>query len=204
MILKYWKESLIVILCVGISILTHIQKETKGKYEREKNNVESLSTGIEKFKTKNNENAVRIKELQYTVEEYKERLSEDEKTIKSLKLKLKNVKEDIKTVTETKIIIKDSLVKISPDNFLFSKKDEWIEINQRIDFSKNPPVNNFEFHSRDSISHILYRVPKWKFLWWNIGTKCYEIYVVSHNPYSSIEYSRWINLSSKKKLRKRE
>lgn len=203
-ILKYWKESLIIVLSVGVYYYSHIQKQTQQKYERERNNVESLSFSLSELETKNGERAVKIKELQYTVDEYKDRCKKDEETIKSLNLKLKNVKEDIKTVIETKIEYRDSLVKIYPDNYLLSRKDEWVEINQKIDFSKNPPIVDMELLVTDSISHILYRVPKWKFLWWQFGTKCYEIYVVNHSPYSTIKYSRWINLSKNKKLRERE
>ena len=202
--LKYWKELIMIIFGVGWLFTAYIHKNTLGKYKREKNNVESLTQEISSFRNKNDESILKIKELQYTVDEYEERLAKDEETIKSLNLKLKNVREDVRTTVETKIVLKDSLVQLMPDKFIFSRKEKWYDINQDIDFSTNPPTVDFQFYSRDSISHILYKVPKWKFLWWDIGTKCYEIYVVSHNPYSEIKYSRWINLSNNKKLRKRE
>lgn len=203
-ILKHWKVSLIIVLCASLYISISIQNNLRKKYEREKNNVESLSSGIKFLKVKDNENAIRMKELQFTVEEYKDRCEKDRETIESLKLKLKNVKEDVKTVVKTEVQFKDTLIQVSPKNFILNKKNEWFEVNQKIDFSVDPPIVDFHYHNKDSISHILYRVPKWKFLWWDIGTKCYEIYVISHNPYSTITYSRWISLSKDKRLRKRE
>ena len=177
----------------------------KDQYLRELGNVDALTSELVLSKTKNDEVVATVQELQYTVEEFKKRQATDAQLIKELKIRANEVKEVVKTVTETKIVYRDSLVILQPDSLYDWRKDtKWWSVDQRINLASNPPIVDFNFESRDSLTHILYKVPKCKFLGIHWGTKYYEIKVINHNPNSTITYTRWINVSKDSGRRKRE
>lgn len=177
----------------------------KDQYLRELGNVDALTSELVLSKTKNDEVVATVQELQYTVEEFKKRQTADAQLIKELKIRANEVKEVVKTVTETKIVYRDSLVMLQPDSLYDWRKDtKWWSVDQRINIASNPPIVDFNFESRDSLTHILYKVPKCKFLGIHWGIKCYEIKVINHNPNSTITYTRWINVSKDGRRRTRE
>ena len=107
-------------------------------------------------------------------------------------------------MVETKIVYRDSLVQVSPGKYEWNKDTKWWTVNQQIDFNENPPINNLKMTTRDSLTHVLYKVPKCKFLGIRFGTKGYEIKVINHNPDGTILYNSWINVSKDKTRRKRD
>ena len=203
-IIKNWKLFLFILLTVALISALGRVKALSVKYHREANNSEALFHQIELLngqikhqKTKLNEDVVTIQELQYSVNEFKSRQSEDAKLIKSLKLKLKEAKEVVKTVVETKIQYRDSLIYVNPGKWVWEKDTTWWSIREEIDMSSNPAKIDMKLQVRDSLTHILYKVPKFKFLGLRFGTKRYEIKVVNHNPDSEVKYSSWINISKR-------
>lgn len=203
-VLKHWKIILIVLLAGALFITIRTASKNKSKYQRERNNVEALMTELEHEKTKRGEDVTTIQELQLTVSEFKKLRAEDVKLIEELKIKPPQIKEVVKTVVETKIVYRDSLVQVSPGKYEWNKDTKWWTVNQQIDFNENPPINNFKMNTRDSLTHVLYKVPKCKFLGIRFGTKGYEIKVINHNPDGTILYNSWINVSKDKTRRKRD
>ena len=203
-LLKNWQYVLIGVLLLGVYIASKQAITNRQKYQREKSNVESLMTDIEHARTKAGEDVATIGELQLTVDEFKKLRAEDAKLIKELKIKASEVKEVVKTVVKTHIEYKDTLIEVAPNQFVWNKDTTWWSVRQKINFTVKPPQVDFKMASRDSLTHVLYKVPKFKFLWWHFGTKGYKIKVVSHNPQSEIAYSEWINVSKDNKKRKRD
>lgn len=201
---KNWEYVVIALLAVALAVAIRANSSNVERYEREKANSDSLTEKIDSMRTQNGEFVLTINELQYTVQDFKRRAAEDAELIKELKLRVDEVKEVIKTVTETKIVYRDTLVMVSPDVFKFTHNTKWWSVDETIDFGIKPPQVDFNMTTRDSVSHILYRVPKCRFLGIHWGTKGYEIKVINHNPNSVISYSRWINVSKNPGIRKRD
>lgn len=201
---KNWEYVVIALLAVALAVAIRANSSNVERYEREKANSDSLTEKIDSMRTQNGEFVLTINELQYTVQDFKRRAAEDAELIKELKLRVNEVKEVIKTVTETKIVYRDTLVMVSPDVFKFTHNTKWWSVDETIDFGIKPPQVDFNMTTRDSVSHILYRVPKCRFLGIHWGTKGYEIKVINHNPNSVISYSRWINVSKNPGIRKRD
>lgn len=201
---KNWEYVAIVLLAIALAVSIRVNSSNVERYEREKANSDSLTEKIDSMRTRNGEFVLTINELQYTVQDFKRRAAEDAELIKELRLRASEVKEVIKTVTETKIVYRDTLVMVSPDVFKFTHNTKWWSVDETIDFGIKPPQVDFNMTTRDSVSHILYRVPKCRFLGIHWGTKGYEIKVINHNPNSVISYSRWINVSKNPGIRKRD
>ena len=201
---KNWEYVAIVLLAIALAVSIRMNSSNVERYEREKANSDSLTEKIDSMRTRNGEFVLTINELQYTVQDFKRRAAEDAVLIKELRLRASEVKEVIKTVTETKIVYRDTLVMVSPDVFKFTHNTKWWSVDETIDFGIKPPQVDFNMTTRDSVSHILYRVPKCRFLGIHWGTKGYEIKVINHNPNSVISYSRWINVSKNPGIRKRD
>lgn len=191
---KNWQLVVIVLLVVALCVSIKVGGNYRDGYRRESGNVDSLTEELDSIRTKNGEFVLTIGELQYTVQNLKDRAAADAELIKELKLRVNEVKEVVKTVTETRIVYRDTLVMISPDTFKWIHSSKWWDVDETIDFSQKPPTVDFNLSTRDSISHILYRVPKCKFLGIHWGTKGYEVKVVNHNPNSVISYSRWVTV----------
>lgn len=207
---KYWQYILIGVLIGLLWVVYSDSRKYKGMFQRESANVDALTAEVVTYKNKHGEAVMKIGELQYTVEDLEKRAAEDAKMIKDLGIKLKNARELVKTVVVTQIEYRDSLIYVHddahPDSTLLAlhTENKWYTLDEKIDLGTAPPTADINLSVRDSVSCVLHRVPKRKFLWWTCGTKGYEIEVVSHNPYSHVEYARWISVSDVKTKRDRE
>ena len=56
----------------------------------------------------------------------------------------------------------------------------------------HPPDTTLAYSVRDSITTIVYREYKHKFLWWKWGTKGYKVKIVNFNPHSRIRYDQYV------------
>lgn len=201
---RNWKWAAMILLSVGLASSIFYGVKSRRAYVREHDNVRALTRDLALTVTKYGETVATVEELQYTVEEFKQRQAQDAALIKELKIRASEVREVVKTVTETKIVYRDSLVLIAPQKYEWNKDTRWWSVHQKIDMTQSVPVTDFNFVTRDSLTHVLYKVPKCKFLGIHWGVKCYEIKVVNHNPNSTITYSRWINVSKRNEKRNRE
>lgn len=193
------------LLVVALLASMTYSRNMRLRWLREKGNMETLTMKYRLSETKRGEAVTTIQELQYTVDEFKKRQADDAATIKELKIRASEVREVVKTVVETKIMYKDTVILMRPDSILHWNRDtKWWSVQQTIDLAKNPPITEFNLHTRDSLTHYLYCVPKCRFLGLHFGAKRYEIKVVNHNPNSTISYARWISVSKDKQKRYRE
>nr|DAG92070.1 MAG TPA: hypothetical protein [Herelleviridae sp.] len=202
---RNWKWVMMGLLVVALLASMTYSRNMRLRWLREKGNTEALTMKYRLSETKRGEAVTTIQELQYTVDEFKKRQADDAATIKELKIRASEVREVVKTVVETKIVYKDTVILMRPDSILHWNRDtKWWSVQQTIDLAKNPPITEFNLHTRDSLTHYLYCVPKCRFLGLHFGAKRYEIKVVNHNPNSTISYARWISVSKDKQKRYRE
>ena len=202
---RNWKWVIMGLLVVALLASMTYSRNIRLRWLREKGNTEALTMKYRLSETKRGEAVITIQELQYTVDEFKKRQADDAATIKELKIRASEVREVVKTVVETKIMYKDTVILMRPDSILHWNRDtRWWSVQQTIDLAKNPPITEFNLHTRDSLTHYLYCVPKCRFLGLHFGVKGYEIKVVNHNPNSTISYARWVSVSKDKQKRYRE
>lgn len=202
---RNWKWVIMGLLVVALFASMTYSRNVRLRWLREKGNTEALTMKYRLSETKRGEAVITIQELQYTVDEFKKRQADDAATIKELKIRASEVREVVKTVVETKIMYKDTVILMRPDSILHWNRDtRWWSVQQTIDLAKNPPITEFNLHTRDSLTHYLYCVPKCRFLGLHFGVKGYEIKVVNHNPNSTISYARWVSVSKDKQKRYRE
>ena len=71
---------------------------------------------------------------------------------------------------------------------MYVYKDNWVLfkylVNERV----------LDYAVRDSLSTYVAREFKHRFLWWRWGTKGYSVFIVSHNPKTRVEYSKFIKI----------
>lgn len=114
------------------------------------------------------------------------RLEADEELIKELKLKIGQVESENRTLlaTQGQVIFKTA---VDSDSIL-RYTDRWA------DFTYHVKPRTLDYCVRDSLTTIVSRVPKHKFLFWRWGVKGYDVHIVSHNPNAIIEYNRFIKV----------
>ena len=126
-----------------------------------------------------------------------EELKNDLKTIEDLKIKLKNVKAVSKQVykVEAPVIapVTHETERIDTLYVPYQKVEmhnEYIAFdgvirNDTLKATVNVPI---------TITQVLHKVPKHKFLWWTWGCKGVKQAIVSDNPYVTIKYADYIEL----------
>lgn len=113
----------------------------------------------------------------------KEALAEDQQLIKELKLKVKQL-EALQTTT---IATSDTVpAHHKPADNLFYYSDQWADL--RLDLKDT----TFYYNIRDSLSTMVYREYRHRFLWWKWGTKGYRLKIVNFNPHARVIYNSYI------------
>ena len=183
------------------------QKKDKERYEA---NTHALLTDLEKFKTKNGENAAKLIQLELTNGEFEKLCADQAKKIKDLNLKIRRLESVNVIGSETngggKTNIKDSVIIKYIDSVRYIDKvktfewsDEWTNVNGVIDKDSV----DLKYKSVDTLTMVAYRVPK-KFLGFiPYGTKYIEVQIVNANKNTTVNYAKTIKVGKKKKLRKR-
>lgn len=113
----------------------------------------------------------------------KEALAADEQLIKDLRLKVKQLEAMQTTVIETSDTV--------PAQFLerdsaYNYNDQWADI------SLSLKDTTFYYNIRDSLSTLVYREYRHRFLWWKWGTKGYRLKIVNFNPHAHVKYNKYI------------
>ena len=169
-------------LCITISVLYNKYQHQKEEAQRQSANVGVLTSDIKRYKVNDSLNAVSLTALRFNVDELNKYKTDAENTIKELKLKPSRVEYITKTVTVTKdsihFVLKDSCI---------NYKDKWLEVYGCIG-------GKLSILSTDSITSIIHREYKHKFLWWKWGTKGYKQEIINYNPHSEIKYSEFIKV----------
>lgn len=115
--------------------------------------------------------------------DYKKELA-DKELIKDLQLKLGQIESENRMLRETR----DTVYLSSVNDSTLRYHDKWV------DFEYMVGQKMLGYAVRDSLSTYIVREYKHKFLWFKWGTKGYDIYIVNHNPHSSVVYDKYIKI----------
>lgn len=159
--------------------------------DRQTANVANISYDIEYSSLDDSIPVAKTNALQAKYDELQELHLADIKLIQDLKLRLKDV-QSIHTVESTTA----DTVYLTPElsettgiaDSIYTYKDKWLSLHIDI------PRRECQYASHDSLTTIVSRIYKHRFLWWRWGTKGYQVQIVNHNPHARIDYSRYIEV----------
>lgn len=190
---------LIALISMGAIILW--QQKRIGKITDERNkyqqNTYTLLSDIEKLRTDSSMQAYQVQILSLNIDEYKKYRAADAQIIESLKLKLKQVsavsKQELEVNVPINTIVKDSIIFVNnaTDTIkTITYKDQYVTFDGNI---QNDSLTA-HFNVPVTISQVLYKVPKRKFLWWSWGCKAVKQVIITNNPYVQLNYSEYIEI----------
>lgn len=116
---------------------------------------------------------------------YKTELA-DKQLIKELRLKLGQIEAQQLSGTA----IHDTVRLEAKANSRYEYADRWARFTLRM----KPPDTTLVYTVSDSVTTLVYREYKHKFLWWRWGTKGYKVKVVNFNPHATIRYNQYIKI----------
>lgn len=165
---------------------------------KEKNRFESNQTSLLKevriYKTSDSLNAASVEKLTLTNREFEKYNGNLVKSVESLNLKVRRLQSISQTATKAQYLVstlvKDSLIYTSsiPDTIkCINLKDTWLKLSgciQDKQFSGSIEIP-------DTLIQVVHRVPR-KFLFVRYGTKAIRQEVLSLNPHTRIEYTKYI------------
>lgn len=96
----------------------------------------------------------------------------------------------VETQQSSGVVYSDSVALSMKGRRNYQYADSWT----RIDLHFNPPDTTLTYSVRDSLTTIVYREYKHRFLWWRWGTKGYKVKVVNFNPHATILYNQYIKV----------
>lgn len=115
--------------------------------------------------------------------DYKKLLA-DKELINELNLKVSQIEAENRSLLATM----DSVMMTKINDSVYTYKDKWAEFEFYVTHHK------LNYSVRDSITTVIARQYKHKFLWFKWGTKGYDVYVVSHNPHAKVEWNKYIKV----------
>lgn len=161
--------------------------QLQGDLDRQTSNVGALTYDIKYDKLDDSIPIAQNTALQAKVSELEQLHLADTKLIKALKVKLKDVQALHTLSSETTDTVIIAPVPGTADS-VFAYTDKWLSLHIDI------PKRECQYVAYDSLTTIVSRTYKHRFLWWRWGTKGYEVRIVSFNPHSRIKYSRFIEV----------
>lgn len=194
MIMKNIKITIIKVLSVLfvitlVALLASIaeNRQLQGDLDRQISNVSALTYDIKYDKLDDSLPVAQNTALQAKVSELEQLHLTDTKLIKDLKVKLKDVQAQHTLSAETADTVSIAPVPGTADS-VFAYNDKWLSLHIDI------PKRECQYIAYDSLTTIVSRTYKHRFLWWRWGTKGYEVRIVSFNPHARIKYSRYIEV----------
>ena len=169
-------------------------EQLRADLDRQSYNVANLNYDIEFANVRDTLNVAMLNTLQAKYDELQKLHLTDTKLIKDLKVKLKDVQSihtTASTTADTVYLTPEPTAAVagsgSPDS-IYTYKDKWLSLHIDI------PKRECRYASHDSLTTIVSRTYRHKFLWWRWGSKGYQGQIVNHNPHSKIDYSRYIEV----------
>lgn len=109
----------------------------------------------------------------------------DKQLLKDLQLRLGQIEAQQRVGTRTA-----DTIQLKPPNAFgrYDYKDQWAEFHISI------PDSLMTYSIRDSITTLIYREYKHKFLWWKWGTKGFKVKVINFNPHSTVMYNQYVRM----------
>ncbi len=109
----------------------------------------------------------------------------DKKLLKEMGISPSQVTEH--QLTET--IIRDTVILVPQKDSVYTYSDQWSS------FRLSLRDSSLAYSVRDSITTLVAREYKHRFLWWKWGTKGYKVKVVNFNPHSTLLYNQYIKVN---------
>lgn len=173
------------------------QQERAGRIRLAANQAVLLSD-LQTYRISDSLNAARVDVLTMTVGEFRKGFSDMQGILKEMNVKIKRLESVAITGTETSYYItapvRDSLVFVPVPDTLKTLKysDNWLTLDGYI--KAREFIGKIE--SRDTLVQVVHRVPR-RFLFFRYGTKGIRQEVVSKNPHTTINYSRYLKLQKR-------
>jgi hypothetical protein len=161
----------------------------KSEVERQKTNVEVLNKNFKSYKTALGNSAAKVEALNYKISEMQEYEAALTQTIKELKLKPKNVVSVAEIGTQTTATIKTVIQYVDSAKCL-NYEDRFNTISGCF---KGDSID-LKIETRDSLTTIVSKIPKHRFLWWSWGVKAIQLDIKAQNPDTKFTYLKYIEL----------
>lgn len=182
-----------VILLVALSISLFVSIKQNDALQKEntriENNVDSYRNGYSMYKTEYGKSAIKSQSLELTVKELKNNETELYRRIRELKIKPNTVSWVGQLASENKKEIEIKIQYVDSAKCLFYE-DKYNTISGCFKGDSIP----LTIITRDSLTIVASRIPAYKFLWWNWGTKGINIDIMAENPDTKFTYSKFVNL----------
>lgn len=81
-------------------------------------------------------------------------------------------------------------MKQTTDSLSFAYVDRWANFY----LSMKPPDTTLVYSIRDSVTTVVYREYKHRFLWWKWGTKGYKVKIINFNPHARVLYNQYVRI----------
>lgn len=159
----------------------------RSELNRQTENIGSLTYDIQYGKLDDSLSVAKNTALQAKCNELEQLHLADAKLVKELKVKLKDVKTIHIASSSTADTVRIEPIPNTADS-VFSYQDKWLSLHIDI------PARLCQYTSKDSLTTIVSRLYKHKFLWWRWGTKGYQVQIINFNPHSRINYSRYVEV----------
>ena len=179
--------AMLIVTMVAFIRSVHQNGKLQADLNRQTENVGSLTYDIQYGNLDDSLSVAKNAALQAKCDELKQLHLADTKLIKELKVKLEDVKSIHTASSSTADTVRIEPVPNTADS-VFSYQDKWLSLHSDI------PARLCQYTSRDSLTTIVSRTYKHKFLWWRWGTKGYQVQIVNFNPHSRINYSRYVEV----------
>lgn len=188
------KLKLYLIIALLVALLAgsaYLFKSKVQEIKRLKNNIESVTSEIEYYRTEEGQLVAKTRVLELRANEFEHLYKEQAEKVKDLNLKLKR----INTFIETQMGLRDTIRMITRDTVIvyksepiiaktFTFNDQWTRIRGVI----HKDTVDLDYGMKIKLDQVIYRVPK-KFLFIKWGTKYYEQHITTDNKKVTIEYS---------------
>lgn len=81
-------------------------------------------------------------------------------------------------------------MKQATDSLSFTYVDRWANFY----LSMKPPDTTLVYSIRDSVTTVVFREHKHRFLWWKWGTKGYKVKIINFNPHARVLYNQYVRI----------
>ena len=173
------------LLAAGVFALIEMGKVEKLQEEKDRLSVELVHAYIplQRDTIHDSIEVVTQTVVEVVPKKMKEAMAADRQTISDLKLRVKQLEAMQTTTLQT---IDTVTAHHKPAYNLYYYSDQWADIRLSLDDT------TFYYNIRDSLSTIVYREYKHRFLWWKWGTKGYRLKIVNFNPHTHVTYNKYI------------
>lgn len=186
---KYDFTVIVLIVCMIIAfIFSGIKESESNKYKKENERLKvelahaAIDGGIIRTDTIRDSIPVYTSQT-VTVDKPAFKELADLPLLKEINVKPAQAEEYETRVTE----IHDTVyMTVHPPDSVLEYKDNWAS------FRLSLRDSSLVYSVRDSVTAVVYREYKHRFLWWKWGTKGYKVKLINFNPHSTIQYEQFV------------